>query len=401
MALSKSRIIRIGVSGTVLIAAAVILSPYLFNEIRSNGIINARLVTLNAPISGLITRTKTEIGDHIKAEEILSHITDSSESEGLAVHLDIDLKGIIFRIEGLSKRISKVEEMKTELEIRVEQYAKEMVENIKLRKDEAIAQEKFWEAVSQERLNALTRQQNLLKSGIASPARVEEATSLSLQAREEINRVRANVKRLTQELKAASEGVFVNEGQSDVPYSRQRLDEVRLTLYDLKLQLSEAKDRKNAIGVGLSDENERASKRKIAVIHSPIEGIIWQRSAENDTFVIKNKEITKILDCSVLYVEVSIKESFSDRISVGQEVKVRLQGGKQFFSAKIKEIRGKRTAETVFEYAAQSPPLKKDELLMVAVLSNYKPYDIKSNFCNVGRRVEVVIDGGLFILGQN
>lgn len=392
--MSRSRLLRIGLSAAVLIGAVVILWPRFFNEIRSNGTINARLITIQAPISGVITRTPIDVGDRVAEGDTLSRITDDTESQGLVASLAIERDLLRARMDALAKRVSEVEEIEADLEIRVERYAQETVDNLKLRKEEAVAREKFWQAVAEERAQTLKRQEKLLATGASTPARLDEAKSLAQQAREEVNRARADVKRLTQEFKAAEQGIFVNDGQNDVPYSRQRLDEVRLTLSDLKLQLAETEGRKSAIDLQFGEETSRASRRESATIRSPIDGIVWRRLVANNSVVTKNNDLTKILDCSRLYAEVGITESSAEDISVGQAVSVRLQGSSRTFDASVVEIRGTRSVTPGLEYAAQPPILKKDELLLVAEWRDPNVYDQPSNFCNVGRRVEVTIGRG-------
>ena len=393
--MSKSRMFRIGISAVVLIGAAVILYPRLFSEIRSNGTINARVVTLQAPISGTLVRGAAEVGDKVGAGDIMSRITDDTGSQGLVVNLTIERDLLAARIDALTQRISEVEEIEADLQVRVERYAKETVANIKLRRDEAMAREKFWQAVVTERANTLERQRKLLQSGSTTPARADEAASLAQQAREEVNRAKVDVQRLAQEFAAAGEGIFVHEGQNDVPYSRQRLDEVRLTLSDLTLQKSEAVARKAAIDTQLTEESARAGRREAALVRAPIEGIVWRRLVTNNAVVAKNNDLSKILDCSKLFLEVGITEASAEDISVGQPVTVRLQGSSRNYEAKLIEIRGTRSISPGLEYAAQPPLLKKDELLLVAEWSDPNVYDQPSSFCNVGRRAEVVIGGAM------
>ncbi|MGB0670795.1 MAG: HlyD family secretion protein [Rhodospirillales bacterium] len=391
--MSKSRLLRIGVSAVVLIGALVILLPRLFSEIRSNGTINARVITLQAPISGTIHRTGIEVGERVKEGDVLSRITDDTESQGLLANFTIDRDLLTIRSAALVQRLAEVETIKTDLETRVERYARETVENLKLRREEAIARQNFWDAVAEERAATLKRQQTLMQSGSSTPARADEAKSLALQAREEVARARADAKRLTQEFEAASAGVFVHEGQNDVPYSRQKLDEVTLTLSDLRLQLAETEGRLAALNVQLGEEGARVARRETASISSPIDGIVWRRLVANNSTVTKNNDLSKILDCTKLIVEVGITESMAEDIAIGQPVSVRLQGGKRSFHAKVTEIRGTRSVTPGLEYAAQPPALKKDEVLLVAEWADPTIYDTPSNFCNVGRRAEVTIGG--------
>lgn len=392
--MSKSRMVRIILSAVVIVGALVILYPRFFAEIRSNGTINARVITVQAPISGTIARATMEVGDKVDEGDTLFRIEDDASSQGLIASLEIERGQLAARIDALDQRISDNENMRDALQMRVARYAEETIQNLILRREEAVARQKFWSAIVDERTKTLARQEKLLAGGSSTPVRVDEAKSLLLQAREESNRAKADVKRLSQEESAATSGVFVNDGQNDVPYSRQRLDEVVLSLSELTLQRAESAGRLKAIETQFKEESIRAGRRESAILRSPVEGIVWRRMVNPNTAVTKNNDLIKIVECSKLFAEVGISESTAEAITIGQSVTVRLQGSDRSFKARVVEIRGTRSVSPGLEYAAQPPLLKKDELLLVASWSDPDAYASPSNFCNVGRRAEITIRDG-------
>ena len=389
--MSVSRFVRIAITLAVLVGAVVVLYPRVFSEIRSNGTINARLIVLQAPIGGVLVRDLPDIGDTVTEGEVLTRIIDDTESKGLTASLNVDRELLATRAKALAQRLLEIQALGVRLQERVENYGKETVANIRLRVTEAEARIGAWRAVMKERSLMFDRQKTLLENGSTTKVRVEQAESLYQQAREEHKRAQADTQRLKQELSAAGQGVFVAEGKNDVPYSQQRLDEVVISITELQVQLKEAESRLVAVDRQLTDEILRADRRENVEIRSPIDGIIWRKYFATNSVVTKNNSLLSLLDCRRLFVEVAVPESVTDKLEIGQEVRVRFQGTENAFSAKVKEVRGTRSVTTNNEFAAAPPLLKKDESLLIAEWQETLTPALARNFCHVGRRAEVTL----------
>lgn len=400
--MSAPRLIRILLSLAVIVGAVIVLYPRIFSDIRSNGTINARMVTVQAPISGTIVRDLPDVGSLIDDGVLLTRITDDSESQGLLSSLTVERDFLTVRIAAIEQRLAEAVSMSATLDERVARYGGSLLENLAFRVREAGARREYWQAVLAERTSAVKRNKELVSKGAISAVRLEEAQSQLLQAREEINRAQADSDRFSQELNSARSGVFISDGQNDVPYSQQRLDELAIRKADLELELAEARGRLAAIGGQLEIEGPRAERRQSAVVRSPLKGIVWRRMVSANVRVTRNDDLMKILDCSTMFAEIAISESTAEKLDIGEPVIVRVQGSDTEYRAEVKEIRGTRSVTPGLEYAAAPPPLKKDEVLLVASFTTEDVYREPESFCGVGRRAEVTIDGeGPVSGGQN
>lgn len=393
--MSASRLFRILISIVVIGGAAIVLYPRIFSQVRSNGTINARVVTVQAPIGGTIVREFPDVGSVVDESTILTRIVDDRESTGLVGSLKLERDYLRTKVEALQNRLGRAMAQAADLEERVRGHAEVRTENITFQIREATARREFWRAVQDERTKALGRTQELVQKGAVSTARLDEIRSEQIQAREEVNRAQADLDRYTGELDAARQGIFIGDGQNDVPYSQQRLDEVQVRTADLELELAEAHGRMDAVREQLNVEETRAQLRESAYVRSPVKGIIWRRLMAINTTVTQNNDLVKILDCSSVVVEIAIPEETSETLDIGDPVHVRLQGSDTHYTAKVSEIRGTRSVAPGIEYAAMPPLLKKDELLLVAEFAPENLYDVPESFCDVGRRAEVTIKDSL------
>lgn len=393
MALSFSRgqIVRLGVAVVIIVIAIWQLAPLTVSDIRPNGVVNAKLVTIQAPISGQLVRAIPDVGEPIGAGAIVTRITDDTEPQALLAQLDGEYQLLRSRKTALVEKLSTLNGLRRELATRVTEMVSGSKESLRYKIIEAEARQKGWVSVVKERELSLRRQETLLKDGHVAQARVDEAESLLEQAQQEVERAKADQERFRKETGSLDKGVFVGDGQNDVPYSQQRLDEVVLAIADLNVQLTETNGRMTSIEKQLREETSRAGRRESMLVRSPIDGLIWRRMATELATVTKNNDLAKILDCSDIRIEVPVDESLSDRIETGAVVTVRLQGSPETFEGIVSGVIGTRAVTPELEYAALPPLLKKDEVLLVVEVPNAGFENRPETFCNVGRRAEVSI----------
>jgi len=392
---SKGQIVRLTVALAIVVIAIWQLAPLTVSDIRPNGVVNAKLVTIQAPISGQLVRAIPDVGEPVSAGSIVTRITDDTEPQALLAQLDGEYQLLRSRKTALVEKLSTLNGLRRELGERVREMVTGSMESLHYKMLEAAARQKGWMSVVKERDLSLARQKTLLADGHVAKARVEEAESLLEQAQQEVERARADEERYRKESGALEKGVFVGDGQNDVPYSQQRLDEVVLAIADLNVQLTETNGRMASLEKQLRDESARAGRRESMLVRSPIDGLIWRRMATELATVTKNNDLAKILDCSDIRIEVPVDESLSDRMEIGAVVSVRLQGSPETFEGIISGVIGTRAVSPELEYGALPPLLKKDEVLLVVNIPDSGFEDRPETFCNVGRRAEVSIPSRL------
>jgi len=360
---SKGQIVRLTVALAIVVIAIWQLAPLTVSDIRPNGVVNAKLVTIQAPISGQLVRAIPDVGEPVSGGSIVTRITDDTEPQALLAQLDGEYQLLRSRKTALVEKLSTLNGLRRELGERVREMVTGSMESLHYKMLEAAARQKGWMSVVKERDLSLARQKTLLADSHVAKARVEEAESLLEQAQQEVERARADEERYRKESGALEKGVFVGDGQNDVPYSQQRLDEVVLAIADLNVQLTETNGRMASLEKQLRDESARAGRRESMLVRSPIDGLIWRRMATELATVTKNNDLAKILDCSDIRIEVPVDESLSDRMEIGAVVSVRLQGSPETFEGIISGVIGTRAVSPELEYAALPPLLKKDEVL--------------------------------------
>ena len=387
----RGQIIRISVAMVVVLVATWLLWPRVFSELRSNGIINAKIVTISAPISGTIVQNIPDVGTRVTRGQTLTRIIDEFQPRTLLSNLDSERELLASRVKALTRKSEELKKLKERLTRQVKSHQSDMKGRLHYQFLEAEARMYFWMAAARERSLAYNRSKKLHARGYTTTLALERAESLLEQSKQEVVRAKADSARIKKEAEAADRGVFVTDGRNDVSYSQQRLDEIVISLTDLNVQQSEALGRLQAVERQFKLESQRVTQRESVIVRSPISGPVWRRFADSETYTAKNNALLKILDCSRLFVEVPVPESAADRLDAGSTVSLRLVGSTRQYVGKVSEIRGSRSVIQRDEFVAAPPTLRKNESKLIVEVTESDFDNRRAAYCQVGRRAEVML----------
>ena len=143
MSLARGHAIRLIIVTTVFVAAAWLLLPWFFFDIRSNGTINARLVTVQAPIEGTIVQTPPDVGAFVHQGDVLTQITDERGSRGIIVTLDTEREMLHNRVAALKDKLIALEALKQRLSQQASVHIEETSTNLRYQYIEAEARQQY------------------------------------------------------------------------------------------------------------------------------------------------------------------------------------------------------------------------------------------------------------------
>jgi hypothetical protein len=187
-----------------------------------------------------------------------------------------------------------------------------------------------------------------------------------------------------------AEGVLVGEERDDVPYSQQRVDEIRLRAVEIVARRREDAARLAALDRAIATESQRLDRLARAEVRVPSTGILWQSLVDQGTSVGPTTELFTLIDCTELVVTAKYSERYFESILPGQRARVQLLGGGSL-EAVVESVRGLDVSSADDRLAARMMDLAEGEFLVTLRLDAAKLRDRKAAFCQVGRSVEVVL----------
>ncbi|MDC7744609.1 HlyD family secretion protein [Rhizobium binxianense] len=384
------RITRIVVGLLLLAIVTVVSLPTITGFTSLDGTVNARFAVVNAPIDGTIAEELLKVGSPVKAGQSLAEIRNTRVNRAILTSLEADRNTALDRVAALKKEREELSALREELSARLEVYKQTTIANLEreveiLRKKVEVSQAQ--DLVAQVDLN---RRVQLESKGILTQKLVEAARAAGAATGGEVEISNLTVDQLQQRLNAVRQGIFVfGDGQNDVPYSRQREDEVVVRINDLNSRIAENETKATEVQKQLIEEGNRVGSLESATAIAPFDGVVWSRSIVNGSNVVVNDELMRLLDCRELFVDILVPEVSYDEIYPGLVAQVRLFGRNDVFKGTVISVRGSSASVETDSFAASLPPSTQRNARIRVRLDPSVMNDDFANFCQVGRTVQV------------
>lgn len=309
----------------IILALWVIVGEQMSGA-SSGAVVNARVVTLRAPVSGEVTMAKRALGAKVAEGDIVASISDplvdSLRLDDL--HLEVNLaKAGLARLTSEQEAVSLRQEV---LEQRSATYHGERLEELRLR------------------LGHARSQLELAGKGGAPAGTAAWAADAAAE----------RVAVLETELRAAEAGVYLGDGYNDAPFSQQRALDLAQQSADLAIRRDEAEMRLVALNERLARERVRVGAQGGGEMAAPVSGLFWEVLEADRVTVQRGDPLLRLVDCNSVMVTVSVSERVYNSLKAGGAAQFRLDGQSRIYDATILRLAGSG-AETIYRNLAIAP----------------------------------------------
>jgi biotin carboxyl carrier protein len=371
----------------VLIIAGVGPVQRLLEFSSVEAVVNARLVSLRAPIDGKID--VADVAPTIGAVASKgSFILRISNSRADRARLD-DLQRLVDQTEGerppIAKRLVRLKELYEQVFQQVRAFQAGRIRELEERTMDLKAQVAATEAAELEAVSTLERTKSLAASGNQTRVAVERADRDARVLAETQRSLHHRLFATEVELEAARRGEYVGDSYNDRPSSLQHADELSVRIAEAEAELSSRDQRLAKLRVDLDAEAVRYSELSNAVLSSPIEAMVWEVLVSPGEEVRKGQDLLRLLDCSGALVTVTVRESVFNRLRIGDQAQFRFSGQSGKYSGTIVRMSG--SAAPPDNLAIQPTGLSSGAYRIAVSVP-----DLASTPCGVGRTGKVVFN---------
>ncbi|WP_108659967.1 HlyD family secretion protein [Acuticoccus kandeliae] len=352
----------------IFIGAGFIIVGEQLSGASADAVINARLTTLQAPISGEIAMPERALGTQMAAGEQIARISDPLVD-------DIRLEDLILErnlAESLRTRLTDhISALNDSLEIlsdRAKRYGSERIRQLEAEIEASKSSAAAAEARLEEAQGTLRRAQQLNERGVSTTAAFDQATADARVAERVLEQSRSAMRVLEIQLAAAQDGVFLGDSYNDAPYSEQRAEELILKRSELEADLSETTARVASLTERINAERRRVNRLKEAIVLANVKGRLWEMLAADGERVQRGDDIVRLVDCGSTIITLSVAESVYNRLEIGDAANFRVNGETNTYEGTISRLAGSGAA-TIYSNLAVAPSEEHLERYDVTLLS--------------------------------
>lgn len=372
----------------IALIAAVVLVPAVTSFQSINAIVNTHYVTIKSPIEGALHDFSKMPGQPIAQGEALVRISNARFKESAVNEMEVEQKTLAERSLGLQQYLKNLQQLQKELQNRVSVHRMHEFLRLEEQLAQALAEKKAQQSLIREQQLLAQRNALLLKENFISSAQNEAAQYALEVTQSRLDIFQARIRLLETEKQALQRFVYLGEGRNDVPYTQQRLDEVRLQITDVAARLHENEQRSSDVQLQIRKERDNMAVSREVTLHSPSKGVLWRKFGSNGTEVVTGTDLAHVITCDNLFLDVAVPESSLESFEIGKPVQYRLIGSAKWLVGHIHAVTGSGNNLQDVTLVAQLQREKKDARIFVKIQSSDldKP---EENLCFAGRKVDV------------
>lgn len=389
----------LGLGITAIAVGAASITYRVTHLTVENGMINARMVRLRAPINGKIKAFYGQSGAPVRTGQLIARVAPAPQEEQSLLQLQGDVNTSTTQLLAsrqslafLRQQLSNLENQDQALQQANVAIADKEVSHQRAAVDAAVAK------ATAARLD-FERYSKLLAEGAVSRQKVDQLQALWKSAEAEVEQAKATLYSAKTSLNAFEDGIALRPGA---------------TLADQRLSLMQTIQSQTAVvttlETALLSKKQRLtqaqaiySKRKDVEVPAPFTGVIYRTEREQGEQVNRPDTLLTLLDCNDLWVETLVSADQASRIDSDKPVRVKLAGETRTFVGKVELIEAISSLEALKQqvqavFPSMSPHLTGQPLARVTV--RIPPASQQSQahqFCGLGQSASVTF--GMKFLG--
>ncbi|WP_338442413.1 HlyD family efflux transporter periplasmic adaptor subunit [Synechococcus elongatus IITB4] len=369
--------------GILILLSGVGLLFYALATTRGrDAIINAKVITLQAPDDGIVTDFQIRPGEEVPANQPLLRIENSRASTFDQARLQTQLNTEQQKLKLQQDQLAAIVQLRQQVERDSRNQQRLEITKFtelrrKLQADISAAREQL--ALAQ---RIYQRRQALAATGAVSVEVADQAETEYLRQRDILNALTKELASREQDLQAARLGLTLVNTRSNYDPG-VRLQELKLQESQLRSQVAAQTAQVNGLKNQLQEITRNTRSRQEIPLASPVPTVLWQASVSNGDVVTRGQILAKTIDCRDRWVDVYIGETALRKIRVGEPARVDLIGKDRSLEGKVIFIRSGVGRLRVGEDVLPSIPINLARESQVRIQLN--PDKIQpSEFCDVG-----------------
>jgi len=323
----------------VLVGLYVLVGERLAGS-SSDATLNARLVSIRAPIDGELTLMVRSAGVRVNTNESLADIADNRYDNIRLLELERAQELQKTEAQRLRTQTQALTSARATLQGQSDNYQSGRVRQIQSRFAEARATLESSHARLREAESSLKRTTELSGRGVQTAITLDRATANYEVAIQDEKSASQRVDYLETELNAAKQGVFLGDSYNDTPFSLQRIRELDLRLSELQAEQRQADERVFQGNQQIAAERIRLNRLTEATISAQTPGLVWNVLSDTGEYVRRGQDLMQIAECASLRITASVSEGLYNSLEVGEPAQFRLYGDDRVFTAVVARLGG-------------------------------------------------------------
>lgn len=360
-------------------------------------VVNARLVTLRAPIDGQVQIVagqarvdNGQLAESVNSDAVILRIVNPRGDRSRLDDLRRQLARLVNERPSIEARLAAAQSTQSDLSRRVQQFQDGRIHQLEARVAEIETSVEAAASARQDASAAVERASTLVQSGTISTVELSRLTKNQTIAQQTEIGLKRKLDAAQIELAAAKQGTYIGDSYSDTAVQRE--EEMRLRISDLQAGLKQTNAEISSLESEVGAEEQRYVRRTSADITAPVSGRVWEMMTSSGEDVRAGEPLLKLLDCSTIVVTANVTEKVYNGLQLGQHALFEPNDGRQALQGTVINLAGNGDAKA--NLAINPEALNKEPYHVTLAVSGG---DMPSKECTVGRTGRVVFESAAVV----
>lgn len=342
----SGRIARVTLGLAAVAVAGYFVWDRFFALGSTNAVLSGTPLVLRAPIDGELRLARLPSGTLVDERTAIGTIVNTRLDNSRVNDIVAQVAVVEQEIDLLRQRIRDAEQEAADALAQATTFQKARVEQIAARLEESEARIRNTQSRLREAEGISGRNEQLLRSGVATVATVEQARRGLEVARGDLDVAFRQRQAIRVELDAAAQGIFTAESGTNRSASQQQYDRLRQQQRELSAQFADRQARVDFLRGQLMTERSQVARRSTAQLEVLVPARLIRTQAQSGEFVRQGQEVASLIDCTRPVVTVEVSDRIFRSLRMGLPGTFVPAGGDEAYQGSIVELQAPLTNQS-------------------------------------------------------
>jgi multidrug resistance efflux pump len=386
--LIRSRGMRLGLAFLLISVGSWSLLPYAVYNVSPSAFVNADIVRIAAPISGVLTEDLPRKGEIVSSASTTRLITSVTNDRSSLVDAEHQYEMAKAKASLSATQIAELEAADSALAKRTRDY-QAAVRN----RFERVLRETALELIACRREQdvrriAMMEAEKMARNQLLAAVRLNTIKGDFYRAEQACHALSAREQELKSERDATLSGTYIQDGVG-TPFSEQERSRLLLRRQELQRNLLDASSLMNQLSAKTPAIRSHFESLEHYAVKLPDGFMVWSVLANPGTAVVEGQAILELADCRHPFLVAEFPERSLASIRMGSGADFRLVGDNHWQKGVVRRIRGSAARRDDSLFAASMPNPKEHAIAVEIAMPENARQSEAGLSCDIGRLAEV------------
>jgi multidrug efflux pump subunit AcrA (membrane-fusion protein) len=334
------RYLRIGLAFFCLALAGIAFALHMTNMVTADAVLDGRRIVIRAQIDGRVLDGVPRVGDVVAQNDLVAAVVAQVTDRRSVMSAQAERDEVAAKLTALDSERERLETLQTQLQTEVSRFTGLSLARVDAELQAAKSNVESADASYRVAHADAERARKMIGTGSMGASEIDQKIGAEEETKHKLAAAQADLTRLMVEAGAFAAGINARDGQNDVPYSRQRLDEIVIRLNEIASERATLVARDGGLAQEIARESEWLGTQTRFESRARAQAVVWRQPVAAGTDVVKGDVLAELVDCADMFVLARIPLDDAATISPGDAVSIEIGGTRIDTTGEVRIVRG-------------------------------------------------------------